>query len=55
MNAVELGRMEVRQNNDDKDMARLGKNPVLKVWRPTYFYRPYFFFYFFFFFFLFLF
>ena len=39
MDAVELGDMEVRRNNDDKDMARLGKTPVLKVWRPIYFHR----------------
>ena len=35
MNAVELEGMESKQNNDDIDMARLGKSPVLKVWRPT--------------------
>ena len=34
MNVVELGGMESKQNNDDLDMARLGKSPVLKVWRP---------------------
>ena len=33
INAVELGGMEYKQNNDDIDMARLGKSPVLKVWR----------------------
>lgn len=37
MNAVELGGMKVKQNNDDKDMAGMGKNPALKVWRPIYF------------------
>ncbi|KAF6231190.1 hypothetical protein HO173_010522 [Letharia columbiana] len=30
MKAVELGGMKAKQNNDDKDMARMGKNPVLK-------------------------
>ena len=35
MNAVELSGLESKQNNDDSDLARLGKNPVLKVWRPT--------------------
>ena len=34
MNAVELGGMEAKQNNDEMDMARLGKCPVLKVWHP---------------------
>ena len=34
-NAVELGGMEAKQNSDDIDLARLGKNPVLKVWRPN--------------------
>lgn len=34
MNAVEVGGMKSKQNNDDKDMARMGENPVLKVWRP---------------------
>jgi hypothetical protein len=32
MNGVELRAMDAKQNNDDEDMARLGKNPVLKVW-----------------------
>ncbi len=31
LKAVELEGLEARENNDDKDMARLGKNPVLKV------------------------
>ena len=31
LTSVELEGMEARKNNDDKDMARLGKNPVLKV------------------------
>ena len=30
MDAVELGDLQARRNNDDKDMARLGKTPVLK-------------------------
>ena len=34
MNAVELSGLDSKQNNDDSDLARLGKNPVLKVWRP---------------------
>ncbi len=37
MDAVELGRIEAKQNNDDKDMARLGKHPVLKVCLPIHF------------------
>ncbi len=41
LKAVELEGMEARENNDDKDMARLGKNPILKVCRPTYFHRRY--------------
>ena len=32
MNRIELRTMDTKQNNDDDDMARLGKNPVLKVW-----------------------
>ena len=35
MKAIELEGVESKQNNDDIDMARLGKSPVLKVWRPT--------------------
>ena len=35
MNAVELSGLDSKQNNDDSDLARLGKNPVLKVWRST--------------------
>ena len=35
MSAMELGGLESKQNNDDIDMARLGKSPVLKVWHPT--------------------
>ena len=34
MNTLELARLESKRNNDDRDMARLGKNQVLKVWRP---------------------
>lgn len=35
MNAVELSGLDSKHNNDDTDLARLGKNPVLKVWHPT--------------------
>ena len=31
MKAMELEGVESKQNNDDIDMARLGKSPVLKV------------------------
>lgn len=31
MTAVELSALDSKQNNDDIDLARLGKNPVLKV------------------------
>lgn len=34
MRAMELQVMESKENNDDRDMARLGKSPVLKVKRP---------------------
>ena len=39
MNTMELGGLESKQNNDDIDMARLGKSPVLKVWPPTHFHK----------------
>ena len=32
--AMELEAMGAKENNDDRDMARLGKSPVLKVRRP---------------------
>ena len=35
LNAMELSGLASKQNNDDIDLARLGKNPVLKVGRPT--------------------
>ena len=35
MNAMELGDMKDRRNNDEKDLARLGKHPVLKVCHPA--------------------
>ena len=41
MNAVELSGLDSKQNNDDSDLARLGKNPVLKVWRQTRLYASY--------------
>ncbi len=31
INEVELESIKAGQNNDEKDMARLGKQPVLKV------------------------
>ena len=31
---MELEAMGAKENNDDRDMARLGKSPVLKVERP---------------------
>ena len=33
---MELEAMEAKENNDDRDMARLGKSPVLKVQRPLF-------------------
>ena len=42
MNAVELSGLDSKQNNDDIDLARLGKNPVLKVWDPRRFHEQHF-------------
>ena len=33
---MELEAMEAKENNDDRDMARLGKSPVLKVKRSLF-------------------
>ena len=32
--AMELEVLEAKENNDDRDLARLGKSPVLKVRYP---------------------
>lgn len=34
--AMELEAMEAKKDNDDRDMARLGKSPVLKVERRSF-------------------
>ena len=34
--AMDLEAMEAKENNDDRDMARLGKSPVLKVESPLF-------------------
>ena len=34
--AMELEVIEAKENNDDRDLARLGKSPVLKVRCPLF-------------------